>query len=106
MTADPAKRIVVQIPRPTSHEADDDYRTLVARLRGLISEGYKEIALDLSAVPLADSVLLGAIANAYANATRQGATLTIVRPTASFRELLHVTKLDRILKIVDDDADV
>ena len=100
------KRIVVQIPRPTSHEADDDYRTFVARLRGLVSEGYKEIVVDLAAVTLADSVLLGAIANAYASATRQGATLTILRATPSFRELLHVTKLERILKIADSDAEV
>ena len=95
-------RVVVQIPRPTSHEADDDYKTLVTRLRGLVSDGYKEIVVDLSDVPLADSVLLGAIANAYANATRQGATLLLLHPTASFRELLHVTKLERILRIADD----
>ena len=96
---DGPKRIVVEIPRPTAREADDDYKALLAKLRDLVNAGYTEIYVDVSAVPFADSVLLGAIANAFMTASRKGCTLKLLRPTPSFRELLHVTKLDRILEI-------
>jgi len=36
---------------------------------------------------------------------RQSATLKLLNPTPAFRELLHVTRLDQVLTIVEADDD-
>ena len=95
----------MDIPRPTMREADDNGRVLVARLQDLVSDGCSEILVNLADVPYADSVLLGAIAHAFATARRQGVAIKLLRPTSSFRELLHVTKLDHVLEIVESEKD-
>jgi len=97
-------RIVVEIARPFEREAGD-YREWVGRLRNLVTSGYTEIVVNVAAVSFADSVLLGAIAYAFTAVRRQGATLKLLNPTPGFRELLHVTRLDQVLKIVEADDD-
>ena len=50
-----------------------------------------------------DSVLLGAMVQAYVSAVRAGGTLKLLHATKRFRDLLAVTKLDRVLEAVDSE---
>ena len=52
-----------------------------------------------------DSLLLGELVQAYASALRRGATLRLANTTRRLRELLSVTKLDRVLKTAGPERD-
>jgi anti-anti-sigma regulatory factor len=94
------KRIVVDV-EPAAEREDGDYRAFVEGLRTLARDGYTEILLDVGGVPNADSMLLGAIAWAWTSALRYGTTIRLLHPNAQLRNLLSVTKLDRLLETTD-----
>ena len=94
------KPIVVDIPCPAEREGGD-YTDLRDGVRRLLAEGYKLILVNVAQVTYGDSVLLGAIMQAYTAAIRQGATLKLLHVSVRFRELLAVTKLDRVLESDD-----
>ena len=50
-----------------------------------------------------DSMLLGELVHAYVTAVKRGATLKLINVTSRLRELLRVTKLDRVLHSTDND---
>jgi anti-anti-sigma factor len=56
--------------------------------------------LDVGHVSYMDSLLLGELVQAYVSTVKQGATLELINATKRLRELLRITKLDRILKTV------
>ena len=91
--ADP---VVVDVADPVEHEAGD-YTFLVDAVRRLLAEGHKRIVLDVTRVLHGDSVLLGAIMQAYTSAVRQGASLKLQHVNKRFAVLLSVTKLDSVL---------
>ncbi len=74
---------------------------LQAKLRGLLSEGYDCILVDVAQVTNIDSVMLGAIVQAYVSATRVGTTVKLLHASRRVKELLGVTKLNRVLETVD-----
>jgi anti-anti-sigma factor len=92
-----ANPVVVDVPGPIEREAGD-YTVLVDRIRGLLADGHKHIVLDVGQVTHGDSVLLGAIMQAYTSAARQGASLKLQHVTKRFGDLLSVTKLDTVLE--------
>ena len=96
-TADP---VVVEVPGPIEHEAGD-YTALLDGIRRLLADGHKRILLNVAQVAYGDSVLLGAIMQAYTAAARQGASLRLQHVSKRFADLLAVTKLDRVLEIED-----
>ena len=71
------------------------------RLREMINRGERSILLDVAQVSYLDSMLLGALVQAYVTAIRRGATLRLLHVTERFRKLLVVTKLDRILQTIE-----
>jgi anti-anti-sigma factor len=71
------------------------------RLRALAARGYHVILLNLADVAYIDSVLLGAIVQAYAAAIRSGGTLKLLNASNRVRELLRITKLDRLIDTID-----
>jgi anti-anti-sigma factor len=95
--ADP---VVVDVHGPVEHESGD-YSALQEVIRRLLADGHKRILLNVATVAYGDSVLLGAIMQAYTSAARQGATLKLQHVGKRFADLLSVTKLDRVLEIDD-----
>ena len=89
---DPAKPIVVDPAQP---------HMLAEQVRHLLEEGAHYILLNVVNLTYADSLVLGAVMQAYATAIRRGATLKLVNTTARFRQLLTVTKLDKVIETVD-----
>jgi anti-sigma B factor antagonist len=80
--------------------AGDGTTPLRDRLLSAIEQGHGSILLDVGHVSYMDSLLLGELVQAYVSAVKQGATLELINATKRLRELLRITKLDRILKTV------
>jgi anti-anti-sigma factor len=93
--------IVVDLRGPVDREKGD-LRALLARLRSLANHGCTDITLNVEDLTEVDSVVLGAIAHAYISTSRAGATLRLQHASQSLRQLLAITKLDRVIEIVED----
>ena len=102
MGTDGSTPVVVDVQGPVEHEGGD-YAPLIDGVKRLLASGSKLILVNVAQVTYADSVLLGAIMQAYTSAIRQGATVKLMHVSARFRELLAVTKLDRVLEAADPD---
>ena len=94
--------IVVDVHGPVDRE-QGDLPALLARLRALTNHGCTDIVLNLEELSHIDSVIVGTIAHAYISASRAGATLRLQHVTPELRQLLAITKLDRVIGVVDDD---
>ena len=90
----------MDVADPVEHEAGE-YTVLIDAVRRLVAEGHKHIVLNVSRVNHGDSVLLGAIMQAYTSAVRQGASLKLQHVNKRFGQLLSVTKLDSVLERED-----
>jgi len=88
----------VRAARPGDLEAPVILRE---RLRALAAKGYNVILLNLADVVYIDSVLLGAIVQAYVATVRSGGTFTLLNVPNRMRELLRITRLDRIIDTSD-----
>jgi anti-anti-sigma factor len=76
---------------------DDPATRLRDRLVSSVERGRTSILLDVGHVSYMDSLLLGELVQAYVAAVKRGATLKLINATSRLRELLRVTKLDRVL---------
>ena len=61
------------------------------------------ILLDVSRLTHCNSMTLGAIVQTYVSAVNNGGSLKLVNVRRRFRELLAVTKIDKVIEIVDMD---
>jgi anti-sigma B factor antagonist len=98
-----AEQIVVVNPQGRVTTDGDSAARLRDRLVSSIEQGQRSILLDVSQVSYMDSMLLGELVNAYVTAVKRGATLKLINVTSRLRELLRVTKLDRVLPSTDKD---
>jgi anti-anti-sigma factor len=73
------------------------------RVQALLDQRCQYILLNVAQLTYVDSVLLGAIVQAYASAIRRGGTLKLLHVTNRFRDLLVLTKLDRLIETVESD---
>ena len=95
----PASKVVVLDAKGgIGSEAGGAPAPLPDRLREMINRGERSILLDVAQVSYVDSMLLGALVQAYVAAIRRGATVRLLHVTERFRKVLAVTKLDRILQ--------
>ena len=96
-------QVVVVNPQGRVNEEGGAHSPLRDRLLAEIERGQESIFLDVGLVTYLDSMLLGELVQAYASAIKRGATLKLVHATKRLRELLRVTKLDRVLETVDSE---
>jgi anti-anti-sigma factor len=94
--------VIVDVERGLSRGEGDAAR-LHETLRGVLSQGYECILVNVAQVSYIDSVMLGAIVQGYVSAMRVGTTLKLLHASRRIKELLAVTKLDRVLETVDSD---
>ena len=105
MDRPPDEPVVVDV-RAAIDAAPSHPQILTEQVRALLEQGAHYILLNLINVTYADSLVLGAVMQAYASAIGRGATVKLINTGRRFRELLAVTKLDRIVETVDgDEAD-
>lgn len=70
----------------------------------LLKSGDRHILLNLADVTYLDSAAgLGGLVSAYTTAVRQGAQLRFLRPGKRVDFVLHVTGLDRVFEMHDDE---
>lgn len=98
---DPASSPVVLDVRAVIDADPSRPHVLTERVRSLLEGGAHYVLLNVVNITYADSLVLGAVIQAYAAAIRRGATLKLVNTSERFRQLLAVTKLDRLLETID-----
>jgi anti-sigma B factor antagonist len=98
-----AEHIVVVNPQGRVTTEGDSVTRLRDRLVSSIEQGQKSIMLDLGQVSYMDSMLLGELVQAYVTAVKRGATLKLINVTNRLRELLRITRLERVLHSTDND---
>ena len=98
----PGSTVVLEIGS-SSGQSDSDAARLRQKLRALLSQGYSCILVNVADLTYVDSVMLGAIMQAYTSAIRVGTTVKLLHASRRVKELLAVTKLDRVLETVDSD---
>jgi anti-anti-sigma factor len=90
--------VVVDVHLPIDRESGATTQ-LVLALKRLVNSGYTLILLNVAELTSIDSVLLGAITQAYTTATRSGVKLKLLNVSDRLRELLVITKLDRFIEV-------
>jgi anti-sigma B factor antagonist len=98
-----AEHVVVVNAQGRVTAEGDSVTRLRDRLVSSIEQGQRSILLDVSQVSYMDSMLLGELVQAYVTAIKRGARLNLINVTSRLRELLRVTKLDRVLQSTDKD---
>jgi anti-sigma B factor antagonist len=73
-------------------------------MRSLAEQGKKHIVLNLAAVNFVDSSGLGELVRTHASVRSHGGQLKLSNPSKHVHDLLKMTKLDRVLDIVQDEA--
>lgn len=72
-------------------------------LRSLLSQGNKNIVLNMKDVSYVDSAGLGELVGAYTTATNQGGSVKLLHLQGKMRDLLQITKLFTIFQAYDDE---
>jgi anti-anti-sigma factor len=98
-----AKPVLVDVAATLDREAAP--RALTNHVRGLLEEGAHYILLNMVNISYADSLVLGAIMQAYASTIGRGATLKLVNTSVRVRQLLAITKLDKVIETVESDRE-
>jgi anti-anti-sigma factor len=98
---DPHTEPVVIDVRATIDAEPSHPQIIAERVRNLLEHGAHFILLNVANITYADSLVLGAVMQAYASAVRHGATLKLTNTSQRFRLLLAMTKLDRVIETTD-----
>jgi len=73
---------------------------LIRGVRALLDQGYRQVFLDVARLTKIDSLLLAAVVEVYVSAVKRGGTVKLLNPPRRLRELLAVTKLDKVIDSV------
>ncbi|MBV9081736.1 MAG: STAS domain-containing protein [Acidobacteriaceae bacterium] len=72
-------------------------------LRSLLSQGTKEIVLNMAGVTYVDSAGLGELVGAYTTAANQGGSVKLLNLQGKLRDLMQITKLHTIFPSFDNE---
>jgi len=72
-------------------------------LRSLLSQGTKNIVLNMADVGYVDSAGLGELVGAYTTATNQGGALKLLHLQGKMKDLMQITKLHTIFPAFEDE---
>ncbi|HEV2418721.1 MAG TPA: STAS domain-containing protein [Terriglobia bacterium] len=82
----------------------DDLAELRQLIRGLLSQGQKNILLNLADVTYIDSSGIGELVSGFTAASNQGGHLKLLSLTKKVQDLLQITKLLTVFEVYDDEA--
>ena len=102
---DHAKPVVVDVAAVLARESQAP-RAITEQVRGVLEEGAHYVLLNMVNITYADSLVLGAIMQAYASAISRGATLKLLNASYRVRQLLAITKLDKVIQTVDTNREL
>ncbi|MBV8115298.1 MAG: STAS domain-containing protein [Silvibacterium sp.] len=72
-------------------------------LRSLLSQGNKNIILNMRDVSYVDSAGLGELVGAYTTATNNGGSVKLLHLQGKMKDLMQITKLHTIFQDFDDE---
>jgi anti-sigma B factor antagonist len=72
-------------------------------LRSLLSQGTKDIILNMADVSYVDSAGLGELVGAYTTATNQGGSVKLLKLQGKMQDLLQITKLHTVFPTFEDE---
>ncbi len=72
-------------------------------LRSLLSQGNKDIILNMAGVSYVDSAGLGELVGAYTTATNQGGAVKLLHLQGKMKDLMQITKLHTIFPAFEDE---
>jgi anti-anti-sigma factor len=101
-SSSPGPTIIVEVGGG-SGAAESEAAQFRDTLRGYLSQGYDCILVNVAQLTYIDSVMLGAIAQGYISAMRVGATMKLLHASRRVKDVLTVTKLDRVLETIDSE---
>jgi anti-sigma B factor antagonist len=73
-------------------------------IRRLISEGKKNILLNLGGVGYVDSSGIGELVSSFSSVSREGGTLKLLNLTEKIQDLLAITKLLTVFDVFEDEG--
>lgn len=86
----------------TIGEGDAQLREAV---RNLLTEGQRNILLNLEEVTYIDSSGLGELVSSYTAVGNQGGRLKLLNPTKKIQDLLIITKLITVFEVYDSEEE-
>lgn len=72
-------------------------------LRSLLSQGSKQVVLNLAGVTYVDSAGLGELVGAYTTATNQGGAVKLLHMQGKLKDLMQITKLHTVFPAFEDE---
>lgn len=73
-------------------------------IRRLISEGKKNILLNLGSVGYIDSSGIGELVSSFTSVNKEGGTLKLLNLTEKLQDLLAITKLLTVFDVFEDEG--
>lgn len=83
----------------------DNTGILRENLKSLLSQGTKNILLNMSGVSYVDSAGLGELVGAYTTAANQGGSVKLLNLQTKLRDLMQITKLHTIFAAYTDEEE-
>lgn len=74
-------------------------------LRSLLSEGNKNILLNMKDVSYVDSAGLGELVGAYTTATNHGGSVKLLHLQGKMKDLMQITKLHTVFPAFEDEKE-
>ena len=75
------------------------------KINSLVSQGRKQLVLNLEGVPYIDSAGLGEVVRTYTTVSRQGGSMKLLNLTKRIEDLLSITKLLTVFDTFDTEAE-
>ena len=87
-------------------ELDDGDVILRDHVNGLVAQGRVNVVLDMTDVTRMDSAGIGMLVGKYMTVKNRGGMLRLLHLTDRTSRLLHVTRLETVFEIFEDEAAV
>jgi anti-sigma B factor antagonist len=84
--------------------ADEDDRPFKERIESLISNGSRQVLLDVRNLTYMDSGGAGALTTALLHVARRGGALKLLHPSDRVRRVLEVTHLLSVFEVFEDES--
>jgi anti-sigma B factor antagonist len=69
------------------------------KVKDVLNMGMKSILVDMSKVPYVDSTGIGFLVSSHTGVTHEGGALKLLSPNPRVREVLKITKLEKVFEI-------
>jgi anti-sigma B factor antagonist len=82
----------------------DAVESFHAHVRQLLSEGVRNLAVNLTDVPKLDSSGMGALIRAFTTVKKSGGSMHTFAASEGVRQMLKMVRLDTVLELYEDEA--